>query len=566
MRPLLVLVATLCAVPAFAQVGPTTPSFSPQLFHPAPGPDDYVSIESAKPLHHLQVAAGLTLDYARDPLSILTYSSRTLDPYGTKIDVQRRAISGEAWVALGLFERFQVALAIPMTMNESGQSFDGDYPPPDGVHVRPPSGYALGDLRVQVKGLLYGKKRGFQLAISYWQGFPTGNDDKLGGDPHRKGYTGEPRVIGEWIADRWSAALQVGFAWHAATTVYYSAGAGQSLTYGAAAGYDVVRGRLRLALELYGHHTFDSAIDYTAKSPLELDASARVFIGAGFSVLAGIGGGVLDGAGAPKPRVFVGLGWVKRRGDRDHDGIPDGIDRCPDVAEDLDGFEDDDGCPEYDNDRDSIRDTDDRCPDAAEDFDGWKDDDGCPDADNDGDGILDVNDQCPDEAEDKKPPYPHDGCPNPDHDDDGVSDSVDECPGVKEDVDGVDDQDGCPDFAGQVRVVDDQIVLKTPIALDASGHISMAGIATIDQLAVVLAARATTKLRIEGYWDTRGEAGIASSQAIAEAVRRRLVERGVAADRLVAGGYGLLGAPTRRVELHITNKAKPASAESKPEE
>jgi len=37
-------------------------------------------------------------------------------------------------------------------------------------------------------------------------------------------------------------------------------------------------------------------------------------------------------------------------------------DRCPLLAEDRDGFEDDDGCPDRDNDRDGFPDDEDRCP------------------------------------------------------------------------------------------------------------------------------------------------------------------------------------------------------------
>jgi hypothetical protein len=47
--------------------------------------------------------------------------------------------------------------------------------------------------------------------------------------------------------------------------------------------------------------------------------------------------------------------------DRDGDGIPDGNDRCPDAPEDFDGFEDEDGCPDFDNDRDGIPDVVDAC-------------------------------------------------------------------------------------------------------------------------------------------------------------------------------------------------------------
>jgi outer membrane protein OmpA-like peptidoglycan-associated protein len=65
--------------------------------------------------------------------------------------------------------------------------------------------------------------------------------------------------------------------------------------------------------------------------------------------------------------------------DSDGDGIHDGLDRCPDKAEDPDGFEDDDGCPDLDNDGDTIPDAADRCPNEPEVVNGVEDDDGCPD-------------------------------------------------------------------------------------------------------------------------------------------------------------------------------------------
>jgi outer membrane protein OmpA-like peptidoglycan-associated protein len=65
--------------------------------------------------------------------------------------------------------------------------------------------------------------------------------------------------------------------------------------------------------------------------------------------------------------------------DNDQDGIPDKADKCPDVAEDLDGFEDSDGCPDPDNDKDGILDAVDKCPNEPETFNGFEDEDGCPD-------------------------------------------------------------------------------------------------------------------------------------------------------------------------------------------
>ena len=59
--------------------------------------------------------------------------------------------------------------------------------------------------------------------------------------------------------------------------------------------------------------------------------------------------------------------------------MPDAADKCPNEAEDNDGFEDDDGCPDQDNDGDGMPDAADRCPNDAETVNGFEDDDGCPD-------------------------------------------------------------------------------------------------------------------------------------------------------------------------------------------
>ncbi len=133
--------------------------------------------------------------------------------------------------------------------------------------------------------------------------------------------------------------------------------------------------------------------------------------------------------------------------DNDNDGIPDDKDKCINEMEDQDGFKDDDGCPELDNDMDGIVDNDDSCPMEVEDKDGWEDDDGCPDRDNDKDGIEDKFDQCRDIAEDKDGFEDKDGCPDKDNDKDGIPDVHDKCPDKAENLNGINDSDGCPDKA-----------------------------------------------------------------------------------------------------------------------
>ena len=131
--------------------------------------------------------------------------------------------------------------------------------------------------------------------------------------------------------------------------------------------------------------------------------------------------------------------------DTDADGIGDDEDDCPLEAEDRDGFQDDDGCPDLDNDEDGLPDLEDSCPDESEDEDGFEDDDGCPELDNDDDGIDDLEDSCPDEPEDEDGFEDEDGCPDVDNDGDGIADEFDVCPDEAEDEDGFEDEDGCPE-------------------------------------------------------------------------------------------------------------------------
>ena len=51
--------------------------------------------------------------------------------------------------------------------------------------------------------------------------------------------------------------------------------------------------------------------------------------------------------------------------DRDHDGVPDNEDECPDKPEDEDKVADSDGCPETDADSDGVPDFPDGCPEIA---------------------------------------------------------------------------------------------------------------------------------------------------------------------------------------------------------
>jgi OOP family OmpA-OmpF porin len=184
--------------------------------------------------------------------------------------------------------------------------------------------------------------------------------------------------------------------------------------------------------------------------------------------------------------------------DKDNDGVPDDLDKCPDQAEDKDGFQDEDGCPDPDNDGDGVLDLNDRCPnipgpasnfgcpvpqatdkdgdgvpdeldkcpDQPEDKDGFQDEDGCPDPDNDGDGLVDAVDRCPNVAG----PITNFGCPVLDKDGDGIPDNLDRCPDEPEDKDGFQDEDGCPDLDNDADGVPDTLDACPNLAGPATNH------------------------------------------------------------------------------------------------
>lgn len=69
----------------------------------------------------------------------------------------------------------------------------------------------------------------------------------------------------------------------------------------------------------------------------------------GFIALqAGMGYGLGNGIGSPDFRGLLGFAWLPKfaKKDTDRDGITNSTDQCPDKAEDIDGFQDTDGCPE----------------------------------------------------------------------------------------------------------------------------------------------------------------------------------------------------------------------------
>ncbi len=220
--------------------------------------------------------------------------------------------------------------------------------------------------------------------------------------------------------------------------------------------------------------------------------------------------------------------------DKDDDGILNDDDACPEEAEDFDGYQDEDGCPELDNDKDGFNDDCDTCPDQPEDVDGFQDEDGCPDPDNDGDGVLDVNDNCPDEAEDIDGFQDEDGCPDPDNDGDGVLDGMDQCADTPAGVSV--NENGCP----LVAEIKSDIILEGVAFTSSKAELQPSSFESLDKVVESMLAYPEVTVEIQGHTDNTGSAALNRdlSQQRADSVRAYLEMKGVAAERMTTVGYG----------------------------
>lgn len=522
--------ALLTSATAFAQNGFQVEQFEPQHAQGI----NILGVASSQPLRHLTPSVGLFFHLQDDPYQVETTGGEIR---ARLIDEQLKA---ELNAGLGLFGLFDLGLALPLVLAQSGEgSADAS--------VGAFSGFAIADMRVTPKFRLLDSARtgglGVALLAPIW--LPIGDQDTYNSDGALRV---EPRVAADWTSDVITVALNVGVQIRPQREVLnYTSGT--ALRYGLGAEAPIFdplsviasyQGSVGLSQGRNPRDLGEAAANSKAR-PMELLGGLQVALPASLVAQAGAGIGLTSSVGSPDFRVFASIGYTPRGADSDGDGIPDSADECPNEPEDRDGFQDRDGCPDPDNDGDGILDRDDRCPDEP----GVPENQGCPEGpkDSDGDGILDSEDKCPNEPEDKDGFEDEDGCPDPDNDGDGIPDEQDQCPNEPETINGVEDEDGCPDEgASKVRVTESKIEILDRVYFDTNKDtIQARSYDVLNQVASVLKAyRQITSVRIEGHTDSQGDDAynLDLSQRRADAVKRYLEERGVDGSRLESKGFG----------------------------
>jgi hypothetical protein len=323
-------------------------------------------------------------------------------------------VNGTFLFSYAVSDRLELDLALPVTFGQGGT---GLAPVTGGLGLKDT---AMRDMRFGFAYGLVARPRvvagaalpdGFGLVGRLEMSAPTGDHDQLAGE--RTGVF-VPGVAADYRLGRVFAGAEVGARLRPSTELLGAVVGTQVLT-AVGVGYDILpREILAATLEAWALPGFDSQKDIRVSmpdhpttspngahiTPAEWHVSVRTapVHGGDLSIQAG-GGGALPLGGdtpitAPRFRFTLAVRWAPRALEqlgRDEGGrTPEGNgrsetvdlhlaaapDRCQDPPDLVDGFRDDDGCPDEDQDRDGIPNRLDACPLVPEDFAGLKD--GCP--------------------------------------------------------------------------------------------------------------------------------------------------------------------------------------------
>ena len=527
-------------------------------------------------------AGGITLNYAHNPLVFgLVGSDGSFTP---RISVIEHQFLGHVDLAGSFLDRVQINASVPITFLERGTRAAG---------AEPASGVAAGDPRLGFWVRLFGQpyKSAVSLSLGAQVWVPMRSFGLTSGVALSSSDEGVLRVLPKLALGGYGKhilwSFTAGFQYRPAAQIgsgidLAGSTVGSELQLGAAISYADFERRFAvgpeavLATQVLGtDSTKPFYRDYTSLEVL-LAAHYNIARQVNLGVAGGIG--ILRQPGTPDGRVLLRLAYAPMKEekkpivDRDHDGILDKDDACPDEVGIASADPNTNGCP--DRDRDGVIDRLDICPDVHK---GKRPDPdpkrlGCPVGDRDKDGVMDPDDLCPDEPKGDKPDPAKLGCPAGDRDKDGVLDPDDLCPDVpkgekpdpaklgcpagdrdKDHV--VDHEDACPDqpgapnedpkkngCPGATMITDGQIKIIEPVFFATNKDVILKrSFPVLDAVAVSLkGAKSIKKVRVEGHTDNRGKADYNRdlSARRARSVMKYLVEKGIEEGRLEAAGFG----------------------------
>jgi len=542
-----------------------------QAFEPSPFKQDLFTAGKGYTLGQWNWDVGVMFDYQNSPL-VLRFDETIVKR------VVEHQFTAHVFGAVGFTNWLDLGIVLPVIIYQAGDSAGG---------LASPGNVGVGDLRIVPRFRLYQtKNKLFAIGITPEFTAPTGNQV----DPYMgsASWTFAPWINLSLDFNRFGFVLDFGYRL-VKDSNYMDINVDDQIR--AKFGFWV--GLVPQKLDLIGELMVSTSVGkpfVLQATPIEPILGMRWHAHKCVDVNFGGGASVTEGVAGPRFRLFAGVTYgCDRCGlDDDGDGIGNCADACRGTPEDVDGFEDADGCPDGDDDGDKTCDPwvaekgvqadfadlcseSDQCP--KEPGPTWNH--GCPggdgDADKDGlcdpwveikkalgsyEGICKGSDKCP---EDPGPTWNH-GCPppNPDMDGDGVCDpwvtekgvaaeftavcaGSDKCPDVAEDKDGDADDDGCPEE--RAKVEGKKIVMIEAVYFIYNKDIIITeSFPVLEEVAKILNENPQIKLvRIEAHTDSDGRDGanMKLSIARAKAVFKYLTEKaGIDAKRLEWEGFG----------------------------
>ncbi len=317
------------------------------------------------------VGFGLFVNYATNPVESHPGSDTTGGTTTGKTDVTTDLATVDLLAAIGILRGWDFGIDLPLSAIRN-VAFAKDLDQ---------FTFGIGDVRLATKyQLLDRASRGFGLALDGEFTIPTGDTRDFLGE---EGITFSLGAVSDATLGPLDAALALGYLYRD-----QQQGLGDAATLRAALAWPIPSVDLTPVVELRGSSTFDGFLKKEESSPIEVIAGARWVVGAswfermglasrGLALTAGAGFGLNAGIGSPEVRGIVGISPVigssaaapahaklevsgspdvtveretdaqaEVENDRDHDGIPDDQDVCPDLPETKNGYLDEDGCPD----------------------------------------------------------------------------------------------------------------------------------------------------------------------------------------------------------------------------
>lgn len=490
------------------------------------------------------------LGYAHNPLR----ASAVTDDRSARRQIDN-PVQGQLLLYLNagvqVFNRATFGIGLPIT----AYKFAGDDPQVAGVG----SGgigdnpVAAHDIRFDARVKLFeSDRRDVRLGVGAALFAPTGNSEAFASDDGLSGYL---LGMGELDLGKFFLSGNLGPHFRPKRSIGGEEGdlyTGSELRF-AFGGYLPLReDKIRLGAELWGttgiasvgpddESTFfkgrNTDIEWLAQARMLVDRKQHVWAMGGFGTRLATGYGAPDfrilvsigywftlkdvAAPSPPPRIKVMPDVDAYEPDRDGDGYPDAVDRCPDEKEDGLPPAPTDGCPgDADRDKDGIPDNIDQCPDQPEDKDGIQDEDGCPEEDADNDKIPDVEDRCPTEP----------GPPNKNP-----------------------EKNGCPTLT---RVSESgEVEILQPIEFEfGKAVIKPSSYPILDEVVTLMESRPEYRIGVYGHTDNRGALALNMrlSRERAAACKNYLISKGIDPSRLESEGFG----PNKPVASNDTDEGR----------